>query len=308
MTREELAERLYGLFRPDGEWDVEALNRLDAATWQAWIAARLRGEDPCVRYGRDEYPDLAADLFVRLSQDAGKLGFRPAALCEGAARFLATLDPSAEVDPALLRNAIELVGQLRAWHEASLTTLRDWIGGRKLLQRQDWPMELHRAALFALGALQERGDPEDQPLFREWLEPWGDGPKEHRGVFIPAAFCGFVFSSEHVPRAPLQELLKAHSKGRAEGWPFPIAAAILSLWVERDQREVRDELWGAIHTMPNAREYWESVRRIGQRARYYVPRWEEMELASIPSANVLPARASGWVAALCITEPLPRSA
>ena len=297
LVGEALAARLRGLFRQDGHWDIGAVSRLEPEVWQAWIGARLRGEDPYLRYTRDEFPDLASEVFVQLASREREWHLNLDACREGAGRFLADLDPEREGSPILLKNALELVGRLRARTPEALRTLRDWIDSRKVLRRPDWPIDLHRSALLALAAIQQRGKPEDQPLFQRWLQPWGGAPEGYEDTFVPAAFSGLALSSAGVPTGELRELLERYREARQRNRPFPLAAAVLSLWVGRaDHQQLRAELWGAISSMDQGREHWKTVRRIAVRSRYYLPSWEEMAtLANSPhTAASRPGRASLW--------------
>ncbi len=279
LTGDALAARLRGLFRPDGHWNADAVNRLEPEVWQAWIAARLRGEDPYLRYARDEFPELAPEVFVQLANQERELHLNLAACRVGAGRFLAGLDSELERSPLLLKNAMELVGRLRARTPEALRTLRDWIDSEKLLRRPDSPMDLHRSALLALAAIQQRGNPEDQPLFERWLQPWKGASEGHEAVFLPAAFSGFALSSEHVPAGQLCGLLEQYREARQRERPFPLAAAVLALWIDRrDPEQVRDELWRAISPMEQGREHWETLRRIAGRSLYDLPPWAEMAL------------------------------
>ncbi|NQT88945.1 hypothetical protein HQ560_19410, partial [bacterium] len=186
MTKDELALMLRNAFTREGEWNFDAVADYDAEFWREWIAARLRGKDPWIPYERDEYPYTAYGLFLDYEQDARRAGISTAPCREGAAKFLESLDwlPSTEEPCHVLRNALILVGKLRAWAQESLDTLRALITDETLLKHgDDWRLELHRSALFALAAIQKRGDDTDHDLWMEWLEPWKDAVEAHKYDF-----------------------------------------------------------------------------------------------------------------------------
>jgi len=308
MTRDELTQRLRDAFTRDGDWNAEALSQYDAAFWREWIEARLRHQDPWVPYSRDEYPDNAAQIFVRFAQEAPKLGIKAAACEQGAAEFVASLDwdPSSEEPAHLLRNALYLVGKLRARQEDALTTLRGVIGAQKLLARSEWPLELHRTALFALAALQEPGNAEDEAVWRKWLEPWEARGEEHSYDFIPAAFSGLAMSQPHVPAKELRELLARYDQARDSGHPMHITPAILALWVDRehDSDGVREELVAAVRQSDDPPRHWETIRKCADRVWPCIGPWDEMlRVCRKPAAPLPPTDYGTWAPDTCNPKP-----
>jgi len=266
IPKDELATRLRSAFTRDGQWNWEALATYGAGFWRAWIDARLRHEDPWVPYERDEFPRAAAGLFVDYAEQARKAYEDTAACEEGTAQFLASLnwEPSGGEPAHLLKNAIYLVGKLRARRDESLAVLRNVITEKKLLARSDWPIELHRSALFTLAALQKRGDLDDLPIWRKWLEPC----EPHKYAFIPAAFSGLAMSCPHVPDEDLRTLLELYPEAQASGDRMRITPAILALWIDREAESdrVREEVWRAVQESPHPEGNWEIIRKCADRA------------------------------------------
>lgn len=280
MTREELLNHLRNVFTRDGEWNVAAIRGLSPSFWREWIELRLRGDDPWLPYSKDEFPDTAHGLFLGLAEQERKLDLDLSALRAGASAFLASLGPlPEEAQPAhLLLNALDLVARLRVREEDALRTLRDWITNGKLLARSGNPLELHRAALYALAAAQERGNPEDEALWAVWLEPWDGGEPDPADFFLTAAFSGLALSRSAVPSSELISLLKRYREAKAAGRRVRVSPAILALWVGREREAdcVRREIWQAMAASECPSEDWATIMRCASRMWPAVRPWPDM--------------------------------
>jgi len=279
MTTEQLVEHLRQAFTSEGQWNFPEVRKFTREVWRAWIEARLRGKDPWAPYAREEYPATAAFLFVGYAREAKRQRIKTDPCGEAAADFLAALNPdqTAGEQSHVLKNALELVGHLRARNDQALQTVRDWIGRQRLLTRSDSPIELHRTALNVLAALQKRGILDDEPIWQAWMQPWESGGPERRYVFVPAAFSGLAMSTITVPAQELRLLLRCYNEMRAQGTRLPISGAILALWVDResDETEVRNEVGEAIQQSDDSRADWETIRRCADRL-YAVKPWDQM--------------------------------
>jgi hypothetical protein len=229
---------------------------------------------------------------------------------KGAASFLASLKPlPEEEEPAhLLLNALDLVGHLRVREDEALQTLRDWICHRKLLERSVGHLELHRAALYALAAAQERGKSEDEGIWKEWLKPREEGKPEQAHFFLPAAFSGLALSRKAVPGPELLQLLCHYKEIRNSGSRIPVSPAILALWVGRERKadEVLRELWEAMEASRTPQPDWEIIVRCARRMWPSVRPWNEMvkiwglprqtapERRESPTESPYPAPVSLW--------------
>ena len=178
MNTEQLASALRNAFTAQGDWNLTFLRRQGADFWASWIEARLRGRDPWVPYARDEYPDLAAGLFVRFLDAVRSTRFDLSPCRAGVSQFLQSLDwaPASAEHADVLSNALYLFGKFRAREPGGLVLLRKLIPGGELLNRPQWPVELHRSALHALAAAQVRGDATDAGIWQTWLQPRQAGP------------------------------------------------------------------------------------------------------------------------------------
>lgn len=280
MTKDDLLKMIRNAFTREGKWNAEVLKTYEPGFWQAWINARLRGEDPWIPYARDEYPDIAFDIFVRFAAEAPSLGIPLAACRQGAADFLVSLswDASAGEPADLLKNALYLAGKLRARTPEAIALLRDLLTQEKLLARDDWPLELHRGALYALGAMQQRGHREDAALWRKWLQPWDGAGAQHRYVFLPAAFAGLAMCHAEVPTDELRQLLALYDQAQGGDTQMKITPAILALWVDRESESdvVREELWQAVKGSGTPQENWAIVQKCADRAWPCIQDYEAM--------------------------------
>lgn len=306
-TTEDLARLLRKAFVADGSWNAEALDTFAPQVWEAWIRARLRGADPYIPYGRDEFPEAADQLFVRLAREAAEFGIDLQSCKEGAASFLARLDPLNEASPHVLKGAMNILGRLRGREEPALAALRTWIRQETFLQREDWPLELHRTALYALASIQERGNPEDQELWKRWFS-WENGSDEHKYAFTTAAFCGFVYSTVEVPGPQIRDLIGIYKQLKCQGKSLLIGQAILSLWVdrEREEEQVRSELWREINKSDTPEADWEIVHKLGRRMGHCLLSLGAMKLL-YPSQTVEAPRVrrNTWVAESWKHKPEP---
>ena len=297
MTTDELSQHLRQSFTAEGKWNFPAVREFSSNVWQTWIEARLRGKAPWVPYARDEYPGTAAFLFVDYVRQAGRQRVDTGNCCQGAADFLASLDPDQKAGEQshLLKNALELVGHLRARCDQAFHTLRDWITPHRLLDRSDWPIELHRAALNALAALQKRGVRDDESIWQAWVQPWTPANQKQKYVFVPAAFSGLAMGRTTVPADELRLLLRYYREMQAQGVRLPISGAILSLWVDRESDEVavRNELWEAVQHSAAPQADWETVRRCADRL-YPVKPWEQMRSLCARQAHAVPGCSGLW--------------
>jgi len=300
MTKAELAKKLRSAFTRDGAWNFEALITYGREFWRGWIEARLRHRDPWVPYGRDEYPDTAAWIFVRYAREAQSRGISIQPCQEGAGDFLSSLDwqPTTDEPAHLLRNALFLIGKLRARTPEALATLRELITSEVLLGHAGLPLELHRTALYALAAAQQRGNDEDRQIWLKWLEPWDGAGDGHRHEFIPAAFSGLAISEPHVPKDELLKVLALYQQARAEDHRMKLTPAILALWIDREGESVlvREELWEAVCDGPQRDAYWEIIRMCADRAWPCISPGEDMERLYPPGSTRRPPVPEPWAA------------
>lgn len=273
-------ENLKTVFTTDGHWNKKTIEQLSSGFWKEWIEVRLQGIDPLIRYSRDEYPDCANALFLRFAKEAPEQDIDLTLFQKGAAELFVKLNPNEEGSEVkyVLANILELIAILKAPEAKVMNTLRDWITKENLLKRSDWPLELHRSALYALAALQERGNSEDEAIWQKWFNPWKDAEQKERLIFLPAAFSGLALSRKTVPCAELLKLLNYYKQSINTDARLRISPAILALWIGREleNESVKQELWEAINQSTTSEENWEIIRRCADRLHPEILPWEQM--------------------------------
>ncbi len=304
MTSDELREHLKQLFNTDGSWNWNSVKAMEPSVWAAWLEYRLKGKDPFVRYSPDEYPDNAHIPFLELArmefeekaEGPGIGGNRKIVLDNfriGAAQFLATLDPIEE-EAHIIRNTIYVVGNLKARSDDSLKTLREWINKKVFLEKRE-NHDLHNETLLGLASLQKRKNTEDkekdEEIWKDWIKPPEDAP-DFYNTFVPAAFCGLVFSHEDILEDAVEDLFKAIDKEESAGRELEISGAILSLFVNDDRtdprrdKDVRENLFKIVKNMPRSKSKWNVFKRVGEMWGHSFPDYDLMEPSMlIPSTR-----------------------
>jgi hypothetical protein len=252
-------------FDRQGNWDLDALEKLKVSDWDQWLDARLHGRDRLAPYDPDEHP---ADLFIELIERHAERVRTWQELATAAAEILKRMDPLGEAERALL-GAVEIIAHLHSLLPAE--EVCDWIQREVFLFDRRLP-RLHRALLYALACMQERGKPLARPLLERYLRPLAGEEGEWRYAFMVPAFAGVALGSKELPRDELVAFLRhVVEADKACCRRLNIAPAALTLFVERDRPDTQWALWQALSTERDGMVLWERLRQALDHTRHALP-------------------------------------
>lgn len=298
MTSNKLKKHLKQLFNTDGSWNWNSVRDMEPSVWATWMEYRLEGKDPFIRYGPDEYPDNAQIPFLELARMEFEEKVKGSGIDKnrmivldnfrlGAVQFLTTLDPIKE-EAYVISNTIDVIGNLKARSDASLEMLRKWINRKVFLEGEKANPDLHNEVLLGLASLQIRGNYEDEEIWKNWIDPPEDAP-DFYNTFVPAAFCGIIFSHEDIPKYAVEGLFKAIYQAESAGRELEISGAFLSFFVNDDKneprcnRQIMNCLFGIVNGMSESKSKWNVFQKLGDMWGYYFPEYDIMRPAMLSS-------------------------